>query len=160
MAVIIVTAIVLLLTFPFSLRIKFAFDSRRKSFFAKIYFYNLYLITIRGIIAQEIKYSIGKKIKTLKFKKKTQKSLFKKNILIKLPFSISSKIDLIYGQIDNPQMTSFVLGGIITAFNMLNKDENYFNKIKVTPMYNQNIINLKMDLSIMTSPLKIFSWLL
>ncbi|NCA67446.1 MAG: hypothetical protein EOM87_05225, partial [Clostridia bacterium] len=75
MLAIIITAITLALIFPFYIKIKFSFDSRRKALFAKIYLFKAHILTVRGVMAQHLMYTFGKKARILKIKGEDRKKI-------------------------------------------------------------------------------------
>ncbi len=164
MAVIVVTAFALLLTLPFALRIRLAFNSYDKRFFVKVSLFFIHIITIRGVIANEIRYSWGNKVKTLKMKAKRARKFVRLGRLYAFPFAISGRAQIAYGNADRPDRTAFlcallssIAGNILHA---LDPKGMKASDLMIMPIYNQNIVNIKLDITFFSSPGKIISLLM
>lgn len=161
MATIILTALVLFFTFPFFVRVNFAYSSIKKSIFIKIYFYGIKILTVRGVIADKLLYSVGKSIKAFDLKK----SLNRKRKPLPKPhketFSVYVKLIVIYGKQDMPVQTSLICTFVkIFADYIKSLDMDINHDIDILPIYNNDITCVRSELKIVTNPLKIFLMLM
>lgn len=158
MAAIIVTAIALFFTLPFMLKLTFSFNSRKKSLQARIYIYGIRVLTIRGVLADKILYSIGRnKLKSLSFKKQGNKL---KHIKPKKDaVTIYAKIIIAYGKEDEPIMTSLVCAAIDKVIDVIDdRVKNFVREdVRVMPIYTNDVLCVHSEILLITNPLKIFS---
>lgn len=164
MAAIIVTGVALFFTLPFFARVKISYDAFRRYFFVKVYFFGVRIVIFRVLITDTIYFTFGKRVKKLDAARINRGHAKRLDKLSEIPLYFKGKMILIYGKTGEPEKTAFICGGINALIKFsrkffLEKGIN-FDDITVMPAFNGDVFNLRLDFTVIGTPLKIFSWLL